>query len=151
MRDRLYRARDDRMLFGVAGGMARYLGIDPALVRIVWVLLFLAAGTGILLYIIAAVIIPEEPAGSAAPSRDAPPPAGQAPGSWRWGGPMGRNRDDGGGAIFLGLILVVVGGWFLVQRLIPGIDGRLVWPGLLILLGLILVVGAMRRGGGAPR
>jgi phage shock protein C len=159
MRDRLYRARDDRMLFGVAGGMARYFRIDPALVRLVWVLLFLAAGTGILLYIIAAVIIPEEPAGYAPPGAAGAAPAGSgqpggsgpAPAPWRWGGPMTRSRDDGGGAIFLGLILVVVGGWFLVQRLIPGLDGRLVWPGLLILLGLFLVIGAMRRGGGAPR
>lgn len=161
MRDRLYRSRDERMLFGVAGGMARYFGVDPALVRLIWVLLFLAAGTGILLYIIAAVIVPEEPvgyvppagAGNAPAGSDRPGAAGAAPsagpGPWRWGGPMGRSRDEGGGAIFLGLILVVVGAWFLVQRLIPGLDARLVWPGLLILLGLFLVVGALRRGGSA--
>jgi phage shock protein C len=150
MRDRLYRSRDERMLFGVAGGMARYFGVDPALVRLVWVLLFLAAGAGILLYIIAAVIVPAEPVGAAAPSASGAGPSA-APGTRRWGGPMGRSRDDGGGAIFLGLILVVVGGWFLAQRLIPGLDGRLLWPGLLILLGLVLVVGAMRRGRGGAR
>jgi phage shock protein C len=157
MRDRLYRSRDDRMLFGVAGGMGRYFGVDPVLVRLVWVLLFLAAGTGILLYIIAAIIIPEEPAGAAASApggaaADAggPPRAGGTPGGpWPWNAPGGRSRSDGGGAIFLGLILVVVGAWFLLQRLVPGLDGRLVWPGLLILLGLLLVVGAMRRGRGA--
>ena len=53
------------MIFGVAGGLARYLNIDSSIVRLVWVLLVLAAGTGILLYILAAVLIPEEPAGSA--------------------------------------------------------------------------------------
>ena len=155
MRDRLYRSRDERMLFGVAGGMARYFGVDPALVRLVWVLLFLAAGAGILLYIIAAVIVPEEPVGAAASSASGAggtPPSSGSPGRpWRWNAPGGRSRDDGGGAIFLGLILVVVGGWFLAQRLIPGLDGRLLWPGLLILLGLVLVVGAMRRGRGGAR
>jgi phage shock protein PspC (stress-responsive transcriptional regulator) len=59
--ERLYRSRDDRMLFGVAGGMADWLDIDPAIVRIVWALLIFAAGTGILLYIVAAIVIPEEP------------------------------------------------------------------------------------------
>lgn len=61
MHERLYRSRDDRMLFGVAGGMADWLDIDPAIVRIVWALLIFAAGTGILLYIVAAIVIPEEP------------------------------------------------------------------------------------------
>jgi len=49
MRERLYRSRADRMLFGVAGGMGRYFNVDPAIVRLVWVLLFLAVGAGILL------------------------------------------------------------------------------------------------------
>ena len=58
MSKRLYRSRDDRMLFGVAGGMARYLDIDPSIVRIVWALLVLAGGAGFLLYIVAAIVIP---------------------------------------------------------------------------------------------
>lgn len=59
MRERLYRSRDERMLFGVAGGMARYFGLDPAIVRLVWFLLFLAGGAGALLVIVAAIVIPE--------------------------------------------------------------------------------------------
>jgi len=59
--DRLYRSRDDRMLFGVAGGMADWLDVDPAIVRIVWALLILAGGAGLLLYVVAAIVIPEEP------------------------------------------------------------------------------------------
>lgn len=49
------------MLFGVAGGMADWLDIDPAIVRIVWALLIFAGGAGLLLYIVAAIVIPEEP------------------------------------------------------------------------------------------
>src|SRR6266542_6490911 len=59
--ERLYRSREDRMLFGVAGGMADWLDMDPAVVRIVWALLIFAAGMGVLLYIVAAIVIPEEP------------------------------------------------------------------------------------------
>src|SRR6185503_2565953 len=66
VRERLYRSRSDRMIFGVAGGMADWLDLDPSLVRLVWALLVLAGGIGFLLYIVAAVVIPEEPVGGAA-------------------------------------------------------------------------------------
>lgn len=48
-----------RKLCGVCGGIAEYLDIDPTLVRIIWVLLVLFAGTGILLYIILAFLMPD--------------------------------------------------------------------------------------------
>jgi len=58
---RLYRSRDDRMLAGVAGGMAEYLGIDPTIVRLLWVLAFLPGGVpGFLLYGLCWLIIPNE-------------------------------------------------------------------------------------------
>ena len=55
------------MLGGVAGGVAAYLQVDPALTRLAFVALMLAAGAGFLLYIIAWIVIPEEPLGAAAP------------------------------------------------------------------------------------
>jgi phage shock protein C len=58
---RLYRSRDDRMLAGVAGGMAQYLGIDPTIVRLLWVLAFLPGGVpGFLLYGLCWLIIPND-------------------------------------------------------------------------------------------
>lgn len=61
MSKRLFRSRTDRVLGGVCGGIAEYFDIDPVIVRLIWVLLVLAAGTGILLYIIAWIIIPSKP------------------------------------------------------------------------------------------
>ncbi len=58
---RLYRSDRDRMICGVCGGLANYFNIDPTLIRLLWVLLIFCAGTGILAYIIAAIIIPTEP------------------------------------------------------------------------------------------
>lgn len=61
---RLYRSRDQRMIAGVAGGIAEYFNIDPTIVRLIWVLLALPGGIpGILLYIISWIIIPLEPVG----------------------------------------------------------------------------------------
>ncbi|VVB79643.1 PspC domain protein [uncultured archaeon] len=57
---RLYRSKTDRVIAGVCGGIGEYLGIDPVIVRLVWVLLTLCAGAGILAYILAWVIIPKE-------------------------------------------------------------------------------------------
>ena len=56
---KLYKS-NNRMLCGVCAGVAEYLGIDPTIVRLVWAALALT-GSGILLYIIAALVLPENP------------------------------------------------------------------------------------------
>lgn len=58
---RLYRSRSDRRIAGVCGGIADYLAVDPTIVRIIWVLLASIGGPGVVLYIILAAVIPEEP------------------------------------------------------------------------------------------
>ncbi len=60
-RKRLYRSRKQRSLAGVCGGIAEYLGVDPSLVRIAWVILSMAGGPALLLYIVMAAVVPEEP------------------------------------------------------------------------------------------
>ena len=57
---RLYRSRKSRMLCGVCGGIAEFFNIDPTLVRLAFVL-FGCTGSGILTYIIAAIIMPDAP------------------------------------------------------------------------------------------
>jgi phage shock protein PspC (stress-responsive transcriptional regulator) len=56
---RLTRNSEDRMVFGVCSGVANYLNIDPVLVRLAFVLLTLFHGSGLLLYLILAIIMPE--------------------------------------------------------------------------------------------
>lgn len=58
---RLYRSGKDKILGGVCGGIGEYLGVDPVIIRLLWILLALAYGTGILAYIIAWIIIPKNP------------------------------------------------------------------------------------------
>ncbi len=58
---RLYRSRKNRQIAGVCGGIADYFAIDPTLVRLLWALFALAGGPGIIVYIIFAVVVPEEP------------------------------------------------------------------------------------------
>jgi len=61
MDKRLYKSNVNKMLCGVCGGIAEYFNLDPTLVRLGLVLFSLAGGSGVLAYIIAAVIIPDGP------------------------------------------------------------------------------------------
>ena len=58
---RLYKSKTDKKICGVCGGLAEYLGIDPTIVRLIWAILVVFFGTGILIYIIAALVLPERP------------------------------------------------------------------------------------------
>jgi phage shock protein C len=58
---RLYRSRSDRKIAGVCGGLATYFGMDPVILRIAWVVIALAAGLGIVAYLICWLAIPQEP------------------------------------------------------------------------------------------
>ena len=70
---KLYRSRDDKMLTGLAGGIAKYFGIDSTIVRIALVLLeFATAGLLIIGYVIVAIIVPKEPIGGADPTQSTP-------------------------------------------------------------------------------
>ena len=81
-----YRSRTDRMLGGVLGGFAHYIGVDPTIVRVAYAFLTLITGigTGIVLYIVAMLIVPEEPYAEGympppAPSVPGPAPAAPTP------------------------------------------------------------------------
>lgn len=58
---RLYRSRRERMVCGVCGGVAEYFQIDPTIIRLTFVLFLFAGGGGFLAYLIAAIIIPDDP------------------------------------------------------------------------------------------
>ena len=58
---KLYKSSTDKKLAGVCGGIAEYFNIDSTLVRLAWVLFSLLGGSGLLAYIIAALIMPDRP------------------------------------------------------------------------------------------
>ena len=106
MADRLYRSRSDRMLAGVAGGLAEMWGADPSLVRIVWALLVvLTGGVALVVYIVMAIVVPEDdevwPATAAPPprrrrTRTRQPPTWRKPAARTAGPADSRVRSDVG-------------------------------------------------------
>jgi len=57
---KLYRSTTNKKLFGVCGGLAEYFDVDPTVVRIIYLLLLLGAGVGLLAYLICALVMPEK-------------------------------------------------------------------------------------------
>lgn len=144
---RLFRSCDDRMLGGVAGGIAEYLDVDSTLVRLV-VLLLVFSGVGFLLYIVAWIIIPENPNCKVHPHRPS-------------SGDIGERAQDIADEVrervvsqtsderfrdsrnIWGLVLIGLGIMFLFQSFFNFDVGRL-WPLILVAVGLAIIFG---RGG----
>ena len=122
---RLLRSANDQVIGGVAGGLGHYFGLDPVLVRVAFVLLVLAGGSGILLYIILWVVIPE-----ASPSAEVAAPSVQ---------------QSGSGALLLGGALVFIGVAILLRQIIPWFDSDLLWPLLLVGLGAAILLKGARQ------
>ncbi len=153
MTGRLYRSTTDRMVSGVAGGLADYLNLDPSLVRIVWaVLMVVTGGLFLLVYIVMWIVVPEGPGGMRAPWREVTPSATEEmPDAGPAGTPEQRpfamtDRIGGGnGRLIFGLVLIALGAYFLLRNYLPEIAWGRFWPILLVLAGAALLVASMRR------
>lgn len=60
MNKKLYKSQEDKKLCGVCGGIAEYFDLDSTIIRLAWVLLTVLGGSGLLVYIIAALIMPSK-------------------------------------------------------------------------------------------
>ena len=60
MKKRLFKSSTDKKVCGVCGGIANYFDVDPTVIRLIWVIFTLAGGSGLIAYIIAAIIMPDE-------------------------------------------------------------------------------------------
>jgi len=61
MQKKLYKSNNGKMIEGVCAGLGEYFNIDPTLIRLIWIIFGVMGGTGILAYILAAIVIPRSP------------------------------------------------------------------------------------------
>lgn len=120
----LRRSRTDRVIGGVCGGLGRYLGIDPLLLRIAAVALALGGGTGVLAYIIAWIFIPECRAND-----DVAMP----------------NAQSATVSLLVGGVLLALGAMLLIRQIVPWLELGMVWPLLLLAVGVLIIMSAVRR------
>jgi phage shock protein C len=118
------RSRTERVIAGVCGGVGRYLGVDPVLLRIAFIILALANGLGLIAYVVAWVAIPEERPGQPI-------------------GPVTEPRRETG-RLVLGGSLVVLGLVLLLDRLAPNLD-ELFWPVAVVAVGVAVMLVGLRR------
>lgn len=146
-RQGLYRSRKDRVFGGVAGGIARSLNADPAIVRLIFALLVIVAGGGLLLYLILWIAIPEEPwefyqeSGSGGGTNPINETSAQESANPQPFYPARRNN----GTLIVGLILIVFGALFLMERFLPNIHFRFhdFWPLIIVFAGIALIASSL--------
>lgn len=124
---RLMRSETDRMIGGVCGGLAAYLGVDPVLVRLAFVILLLASGVGLAIYVILWIVMPT-------PSRVQPEirimdEAASDPATY-------KTRFSP--AATVGVLLILFGAFFMLSQVTNIPD--FIWPLLLIGAGVYYLV-----------
>lgn len=141
MERRIYRLRTDRVLAGVASGVARHFKTDPVLIRVIFVALGLVGGGGLLAYIILWAIIPEEPylnfdspVNESASAVDPEYPINTT------AAPNTRT-----GSLIAGIVLIVMGTLFLADEFLPDFDFGKYWPVLLVAVGVALLFTASKK------
>lgn len=136
-RKKLYRSRENSMLGGVCAGLADYFDVDTSLIRLATVVLFFAAGTGILAYIIAWIIIPQEPLDKKAATTDV-----------SGGNQMEITEGSDKSKFVIGIVLIVLGFLFLMSTLNvwTWFSFFRLWPILLIVVGIVVILRGLERG-----
>jgi phage shock protein PspC (stress-responsive transcriptional regulator) len=131
---RLYRSRTNRVLAGVCGGIAEYYGADPTAVRLLTAVIavFTAVVPMLVLYLIAAIVVPERIGGDAPVGTDSTPAV----------------LEPGRGALIFGIGLVAVGLGALANQVFR-VDWDVLWPVALIAIGLVVAVAPPRRSRGS--
>ena len=150
---RLSRSKTDTMIGGVCGGLGAYFNIDPTLVRLAFVLLAVFGGSGLLIYFIMWIIVPEEGRVPGTPNEIMHDNAQEMASRARELGQSFGASSDGSstlhttnrnGGLFVGVALIVLGGMFLLQNFVH-ININLLWPGALILIGLWMLSAQFRK------
>jgi phage shock protein C len=149
---RLGRSRENRILGGVCAGLAEYMGLHPNLVRMFFVLLALGDGIGFLLYFILWIVIPEGEPGAAGRARAQNAAHGVRNRTRALGRDIRQGPVHSGLANWIGIGLVLYGGFVLLRTMgVPWLwwlDSDVLWPLLLVIGGLVVLFRGGRDSGG---
>jgi len=145
---RLYRSRKDKIIAGVCGGMGEYFNIDPVWIRIIFILLTILQGVGLLVYIIAWILMPINPVQNATSDTLAERTVNRIAKKIQSKHKEAKIKEqhaelhpkhDHSGALLFGTIFIVVGVAFMLKYFFGSFNLMLVWPIIVILIGLYLM------------
>jgi len=137
---KLYRSRKDKMIAGVAGGLADYFDVDVVLFRLMFVLLVLFGGGGVLAYVILWVVAPQEPlvtvfTKDGQSTNPDPEPETVVPETEK----QSVQAKSSNTSLFAGIALIVIGLLFLANRMLPWFRFEEFWPLILIAGGILIL------------
>ena len=140
-RSGLYRSKHDSMIGGVASGIGQSINMDPTLIRILFILLVMVGGGGVILYIILWAVLPLDDQlsnniNTNNMEESKTQEGGKGP-DFTHQNPRFKRKDDG--SLIAGLILITLGVIFLVIRYVPRINFGDLWPVILIVIGIVLL------------
>ena len=140
---KLYRTVDDKVIAGVSGGLAEYFDVDVVVFRLLFVLLVLFGGGGVLAYIVMWIVIPPKPrqfqyAPTGEPEKSKNQDHSNNTSQAAPAVPAKRSGPSNT-SLIAGIILIVMGVLFLINRLMPWIDLGNFWPVLLIIGGFLII------------
>ncbi|MDA3843006.1 MAG: PspC domain-containing protein [Candidatus Kapabacteria bacterium] len=150
MQKRLYRSQLDKKIGGVCGGLGEYFNVDPVIVRALFAIAFFAYGTGFLAYIVLWIIVPAGYYQSKFDSNSEYGKTAQAensPGEDSFN-PASNNKSErksNDPNHFIGIALIVVGGIWVINNLVPNFDFDFIFPVLLLGLGILLLTRGMGK------
>ena len=149
MERKIYKSKRDRVLAGVCGGLADYFRIDVTLVRLVFIALAFS-GAGILVYIVAAIIMPEEAIPGTqendwkSRSDNYKPDYTEEDKKAETGWETTASPDSDRNKLLIGAALIVVGVLFLLKLILPGFDAKFFIPLVLIAIGALILLKGRR-------
>lgn len=149
MTNRLYRSQTERMLGGVCGGLAKYLQIDLTIIRLFFVVLTLLGGFGPLLYLILWIVVPLEGQVDATPQSLDGEELKERAEMVKDEFVTAVKQPSQNSARFIGIALVLAGAYIFMKELnipwLSWLDSGVIWAGLILLAGIVLLVRATRK------
>ncbi len=170
MQKRIYRSKNDKIIAGICGGLAKYFEVDPAIVRIIFILLFFFKGIGFLVYIIMWIVVPYDPnevrvfhahAGKTDYAKSAQENINdedveeaqiideidETESRKNAGATASANIKRTDNRYIAGIVLIVLGGLFLLNQIVPSLSMKVLIPVILVIAGIYLLINS-RNGGG---
>jgi phage shock protein C len=143
---RLYRSQKKSVIAGVCGGLADYFNVEPVLIRGLFIVAILAGGGGVLVYIILWIITPVDEVTFSKPieninSMNEEPIKEE----FKSENMEDHKKQKNDGNLWGGIILIVLGAMFLVDRFVPNIDFGDLWPLILVVVGVILIAKSIQK------
>ncbi|MFC2130845.1 PspC domain-containing protein [Bacteroidota bacterium] len=154
MQKKLHRSRKDRMIAGVCGGIAEYFDVDPVIIRVLFVVLTIGPGIGLLAYIVLWIVVPQ---GVIIIRSSEEKKTGEEQESAKQQESTSSTQDfeviseeeyagrKSNGKVIISIIIILVGVFWFIHNVIPGINFGHLWPLILVAVGILILLKSFKK------